>query len=627
MFRALLSFALLLAATGSAAAVQCSNGADVSVVKYCDLFKYYRKDVRPLDQPIVTSLGGKTTDDVRSFALIIGVSKYKIGGADLPAAEIDVAKLTDLFIDHQRFDEVIVLRNDDATVENIRYFLETYFIKKAAQQDGKSRLVVTYSGHGIGEAGTGSKAGLVLGAANNTSDWDHIVSTATLRAAIEQLASSHFHVLTLINACYGGGVFGLANAATNMGVTYLRGSHALTAGPSDQVVYSKGGPSDGSLFFDALVQAVRLDQADPDNTTKFTDDQGRVLSEIHDGTIRLGWISLYITRRLQDQRQWFKDKGFELWPPLGGPVIPKDQEARGAFFFLTAPHPSVTSMQLPAGVEALIKATALNATETKSDGRPTPRLSALPGRPDIKVFSPPTQYAIRGLDVSRAEGEVDWKRVKSQIFDFAYIRASFREEDPKFQSHWKATREVGLLRGAYHRFDYCKAVVDQAALIQRVVPIEKEALPLAIWVDLPIGAEQQACARAPSPEDLKARVLALLERVGSHYGKVPLVYGVRSHLNQVLDARFNKYMVWFASYPRERTATLSAKDLSFGGSNPWTLWQFTAFETVHGIGENVDVSVFFGNDDQFKSFVQGSENVALTAVSAPATFCRERGLC
>lgn len=618
MLRAILFLALLLAAAQPAAAIHCSNGADVGDAKYCDLFRYYRKDVRNLDEPIVNTLGGKTTDDVRSFALIIGVSKYKIEGADLPAAEIDVARLTELFVDHQRFDEVIVLKDGDATVENIRYFLESYFIKKAAQQDGKSRLVVTYSGHGVGEAGAGSKAGLVLGAATSTSDWDHIVSTATLRAAIEQLAASHFHVLTLINACYGGGVFGLANAATNMGVTYLRGSHALTAGPSDKVVYSKGGPNDGSLFFDALVEAVRLDKADPDNTTKFTDDQGRVLSEIHDGTIRLGWISLYVTRRLQDQRQWFKERGQELWPPLGGPVVPKDQEARGAFFFLTPPRPAVTWMQLPTKVEALIKATALNATERKSDGRPAPRLSALPGRPDIKVFSPPTQYAIRGLDVSQAEGEIDWKRVKSQVFDFAYIRASYREEDPKFPSHWKATRDVGLLRGAYHRFDYCKAVTEQAALVQRVVPIEADALPLAVWIDLPIGTEQEGCARGLSRAELKTRVLTLLDRISTHYGKLPLVYGVRSYLNQVLDARFNKYMVWFASYPQERTATLSAKDLSFGGANPWTLWQFTAFENVPGIGENVDVSVFFGNDEQFKTFAQGRENVALTAVSIQA---------
>ncbi|MDQ0513518.1 GH25 family lysozyme [Ancylobacter amanitiformis] len=607
-----------MVAVDPAAAVQCSNGADVADTKYCDLFKYYRKEMRPLDQPIVAALGGKTTDDVRSFALIIGVSKYKVQEWDLPAVEIDVAKLTELFIDHQRFDEVIVLKNDDATVENIRYFLESYFIKKAAEQDGKSRLVVTYSGHGVGDAGTGSKAGLVLGAASSTSDWDHIVSTASLRAAIEQLAASHFHVLTLINACYGGGVFGLANAATNMGVTYLRGSHALTAGPSDQVVYSKGGLRDGSLFFDALVEAVRLDKADPDNTTKFTDGQGHVLSEIHDGTIRLGWISLYVTRRLQDQRQWFKDKGYELWPPLGGPVIPKDQEARGAFFFMTTPRPVVTSMQLPTEVEALIKVIASNAMETKTDGRPAPRVSALPGRPDIKVFSPPTQYAIRGLDVSQAEGEIDWKRVKSQIFDFAYVRASYRDEDPKFQSHWKATRDVGLLRGAYHRFDYCKPVADQAALIQRVVPVETDALPMAVWVDLPIGAEQKACSNTISRAELKTRVLALLELVAERYGKIPLVYGVRSYLNQILDVRFNKYMVWFASYPRERSATLSAKDLSFGGANPWTLWQITAFETVPGIGENVDVSVFFGNDDQFKSFVRGRDNVALTAVSNQA---------
>ena len=57
-----------------------------------------------------------------------------------------------------------------------------------------------------------------------------------------------------------------------------------------------------------------------------------------------------------------------------------------------------------------------------------------------------------GIDVSRYEGEIDWKQVAAAGYRFAVIRATVGNyyTDPRLYSNWAAAKEVGLLVSAYH---------------------------------------------------------------------------------------------------------------------------------------------------------------------------------
>jgi|SRR5271166_2731383 len=120
---------------------------------------------------------------------------------------------------------------------------------------------------------------------------------------------------------------------------------------------------------------------------------------------------------------------------------------------------------------------------------------------------------------------------------------------------------------------------------------------------------ESECAAQLSIDKLRDRAFELAEQIQGHYGKVPVIYGTAAILARVLDERFNRYMIWLASYPRGGVS--HQEDLRLAGNNPWTLWQYTGTATVDGIGRNVELSVFFGNAEQFELFKDGKVNAAL----------------
>jgi hypothetical protein len=62
------------------------------------------------------------------------------------------------------------------------------------------------------------------------------------------------------------------------------------------------------------------------------------------------------------------------------------------------------------------------------------------------------------------------------------------------------------------------------------------------------------------------------------------------------------------AHRRETSALLRAR-----GRNPWTIWQFTDHATLPGVDKPVELNVFFGNEEQFSSFVKGEGNIGLSA--------------
>ncbi|AHM66398.1 hypothetical protein PPSQR21_027560 [Paenibacillus polymyxa SQR-21] len=62
---------------------------------------------------------------------------------------------------------------------------------------------------------------------------------------------------------------------------------------------------------------------------------------------------------------------------------------------------------------------------------------------------------VRGIDVSRYQGKIDWKAVKEDGISFVFIKASQgqRYVYPTFITNAKGAKETGVLLGAYHLLD------------------------------------------------------------------------------------------------------------------------------------------------------------------------------
>ena len=115
--------------------------------------KYFAKfvDKRSIMEKVFNA-GGVTNKDVgRSFALICGISKYpnikEVNGDLAPAAE-DIRKLQRYLKRYEFFDEIVVLKNEQVTTQNLEYFLQGYFADRL-KKFPKSRFLFAYSGHGM----------------------------------------------------------------------------------------------------------------------------------------------------------------------------------------------------------------------------------------------------------------------------------------------------------------------------------------------------------------------------------------------------------------------------------------------------------------------------------------------
>ena len=204
------------------------------------------------------------------------------------------------------------------------------------------------------------------------------------------------------------------------------------------------------------------------------------------------------------------------------------------------------------------------------------------------------QYPVRGVDVSRYQGGIDWPVIAGQGIDFAFIKATEGSShvDPRFAANLAGATGSGLRAGAYHFFSFESAGATQADNVIRQVPDDQELLPVVVdlefygrfWTD-------------PPPVDEVRRDLGvLLERLVEHYGKRPIVYTTGEAYNRYLSGTFPDVDIWIRDIWR-------APALADGRA--WTFWQFTDRHRLDGYqGEEpfIDLNVFAGDREAWQRY-------------------------
>lgn len=568
-----------------------SMGAIVDVATRCAFFaKFERIDKTP-DERIVKNLKLKPGELARSIAVIVGISEYTNKDFNIPAARVDVEKLKDFLINDQKFDEVIVLENKNATIENIRYFLRTYAINRTNYFQGKVRFLFAYSGHGIPipfsfgdptqDDARKPSVGLALSAAADQDDYQNIYGLNELRALLNDIAKNSYHLVGLFNACYGGDVFAGGEEGGSPSDFSGRGARAITAGPNDRVVFSTA-DGKGSLFFNAIIEGIRSGEADLESR-KATLGMPGSLPEFK-GIVRLGELDGYIgtamRRAIPSDSPGAEEHGNRHhWIGL---LEPYNVRADGGFFFFQYPPDPASDAYQPARQSGGAYAPSANQTEIPPIKRAQDGLERLRSLP----------APVRGIDVSRFTGEIDWRAVAGDQIQFAYIKATQSNQgtDRAFLRNWTAAKEAGLLRGAYHYFSFCANVEGQFSNIKRTVPVDHDALPVALDIELFPEQERStisnlqsegACAVAAGNGPIRENVQKLIRLIEETYGLPPIVYGNDYALDQVLTPPvLSRVTLWRARY-----------GLGKNPPEPWGLWQYSQNAKVAGVPGPVDLNV------------------------------------
>ena len=205
------------------------------------------------------------------------------------------------------------------------------------------------------------------------------------------------------------------------------------------------------------------------------------------------------------------------------------------------------------------------------------------------IYIPP-QYNIHGIDVSYAQGRINWQKVSHMREDsvhisFAYIKATegLTKVDPYFKRNWREGPKAGITCGAYHFLRANKNGTWQARFFLQNVSIETGDLPPVADVETLDGE---------SPDVMRKTLHDFLTRVQAKAGIKPVIYTQLSFYADYLAGYFDDYPIWIAHYGYD--------DINLQQHNNWVFWQHSDAAKVNGIGHTVDFSAFKGDSAQFQ---------------------------
>jgi lysozyme len=230
-----------------------------------------------------------------------------------------------------------------------------------------------------------------------------------------------------------------------------------------------------------------------------------------------------------------------------------------------------------------------------------------------KIGSQIDNYPVRGIDVSRYQGTIDWPAAARSGVRFAYIKATEGGDraDDRFDVNWRQARAAGIPTGAYHFYYFCRPVEEQIAWFKTHVPPARDALPPVL--DMEWNHNSPTCKLRPPPDKVKADMATFLAEMESFYGKRPIVYTtVDFHRDVLADGSLNAHGFWLrsvASHPAQKY-----------GDRPWTFWQYTATGRVPGVSGKVDRNVFAGTEEQWQRFLSDNKvGMAVASADPPAS--------
>ncbi len=209
---------------------------------------------------------------------------------------------------------------------------------------------------------------------------------------------------------------------------------------------------------------------------------------------------------------------------------------------------------------------------------------------------------LRGIDVSRWQGEIDWQAVRGDNIDFAYLKATEGTTwvDPKFFENARGGRHAGMPVGAYHfaRPDLNQTLKNAVTEAQHFIKIQLQGFGNFGDIYPVLDLEK------PFPKNKKtvsvSYLLSWVDIFKSYFegetGRTLMLYtGIffireYDHFKKPLSGYpLAEMPLWIALFPKSASPyTTSPPDA--GNWNRWTVWQYTDNGRVKGIDGKVDLN-------------------------------------
>lgn len=213
---------------------------------------------------------------------------------------------------------------------------------------------------------------------------------------------------------------------------------------------------------------------------------------------------------------------------------------------------------------------------------------------DTEVEPPdPEKYPVRGVDVSRYQGTIDWDVLAAQDVTFAFIKATegSSHQDPCFVYNWRESQKSSIYVGAYHFFSYESSGETQARNFIDTVGMTAGTLPPVIDLEFYGDYYDNPLDKAETRKILDS----LLVTLEAYYGKKPIIYTtMRAYYSYILGGGYGEYPLWI-------------RDVHMEPVVKWSFWQYSdqgRLEGYDGVQADqtevfIDLNVYHGTMDGF----------------------------
>ena len=251
----------------------------------------------------------------------------------------------------------------------------------------------------------------------------------------------------------------------------------------------------------------------------------------------------------------------------------------------------VFTIRKPDATEAPVSQTA--PEETEEPTLPPPPANPY-GAADFEVNEDTGEItltsgnAIKGIDVSEWQGEIDWQQVKDAGVEFVIIRVGGRGTtegglytDEYAQSYYEGATSVGLKVGAY--------IFSQSITVEEAVEEAKFVLEQTKDWDLqmPVVYDWEYVSSDARTGEMDSRTLTDMAKAFcdtvKESGHTPMIYFGRSQSMEMMKLEeLVDYPFWLAMYS-------TVMDYPY----QIDMWQYTDTGVVPGIAGNVDMNLMF----------------------------------
>lgn len=193
---------------------------------------------------------------------------------------------------------------------------------------------------------------------------------------------------------------------------------------------------------------------------------------------------------------------------------------------------------------------------------------------------------IKGIDVSKYQGTINWPQVKAAGYNFAFIRVGYCNYDgtindgydPYYQTNMAGAIAAGINVGVYV-YSYAKTVSSAKVCAQAVA---EKVKPYTITMPIAFDCEDSALYSQIDKQTNTDICKAFLSET-KNLGYYPILYTYTNFAKTLLDmSQLSAYDLWLADYTGNPSYT-----------GPYTIWQYSSKGSVSGISGNVDMNIAY----------------------------------